>query len=44
MKKFWSSVFVAFLLTVLFTSGVRAETYGNLTYSISDGALCVSRV
>ena len=42
MKKFWSSVFVAFLLTVLFTSGVRAETYGNLTYSISDGEVTIT--
>lgn len=42
MKKFWSSVFAAFLLTVLFTFGVRAETYGDLTYSISDGEVTIT--
>ncbi len=36
MKKFWSSVFVAFLLTVFFTFGVRAEVVsGNCG---ADGA------
>ncbi len=42
MKKFWSSVFVAFLLTVFFTSCESATPYGDLTYSISDGEVTIT--
>lgn len=42
MKKFWGSDFVEFLLTQLFTSGERAQTYGVLSYRISGGEVTIT--